>query len=52
LQVADNIGDVNRGAGETGSASAQVLASARSLADEGSRLRLEVGKFLATVRAA
>jgi methyl-accepting chemotaxis protein len=50
-QVADNIGDVNRGAGETGSASAQVLASARSLADEGSRLRLEVDKFLATVRA-
>jgi methyl-accepting chemotaxis protein len=51
-QVADNIGDVNRGAGETGSASAQVLASAQSLANEGSRLRLEVGKFLATVRAA
>jgi methyl-accepting chemotaxis protein len=51
-QVADNIGDVNRGAGETGAASAQVLASARSLADEGNRLRLEVDKFLATVRAA
>jgi methyl-accepting chemotaxis protein len=51
-QVADNIGDVNRGAGETGTASAQVLASARSLADEGTRLRLEVDRFLATVRAA
>jgi methyl-accepting chemotaxis protein len=51
-QVADNIGDVNRGAGETGAASAQVLASARSLSDESSRLRDEVGKFLATVRAA
>jgi hypothetical protein len=29
-----------------------VLASARSLADEGSRLKLEVGRFLDTVRAA
>jgi len=51
-QVANNIGDVNRGAGETGSASAQVLDSARSLAQEGSRLKREVGQFLATVRAA
>jgi methyl-accepting chemotaxis protein len=51
-QVAENIGDVNRGAGETGSASAQVLVSARSLAQEGNRLRLEVDQFLTTVRAA
>ena len=51
-QVANNIGDVNRGAGETGSASAHVLGSARSLAQEGNRLKREVGQFLATVRAA
>ena len=51
-QVAENIGEVNRGAGETGSASTQVLASARSLAHESSRLRSEVDQFLATVRAA
>jgi hypothetical protein len=30
----------------------QVLSSARSLADESNRLKLEMGKFLATVRAA
>src|SRR5262249_52756337 len=51
-QVAVNIGDVNKGASETGSASSQVLASARSLASEGSRLKVEVEKFLSTVRAA
>jgi methyl-accepting chemotaxis protein len=51
-QVAQNIGEVNRGAGETGSASVQMLGSARSLAEEGSRLRHEVDKFLGIVRAA
>jgi methyl-accepting chemotaxis protein len=51
-QVAINITDVNRGAGETGSASTQVLSSARLLAKEGGQLRIEVDKFLATVRAA
>jgi methyl-accepting chemotaxis protein len=51
-QVATNITDVSRGAAETGSASAQVLGSARSLAGESNRLKLELGKFLATVRAA
>ena len=40
------------GAAETGAASAQVLSSAQSLASEGSRLKFELGKFLATVRAA
>jgi methyl-accepting chemotaxis protein len=50
--VAVNINDVNRGAGETGSASSQVLGSAQSLAHESSRLKAEVEKFLATVRAA
>jgi methyl-accepting chemotaxis protein len=51
-EVATNIIDVNRGARETGSASAQVLSSAQSLSGESNRLRLEVGRFLDTVRAA
>jgi methyl-accepting chemotaxis protein len=51
-QVASTIGKVNQGAGETGSASSQVLASARQLAGESNRLKIEVDKFLATVRAA
>ncbi len=51
-RVAANIGQVNRAAGETGSASEQVLDSARLLSDEGSKLRAEVEKFLMTVRAA
>jgi methyl-accepting chemotaxis protein len=50
--VARNIVDVNHGAAETGSASAQVLASAKALAGEGNKLKVEVDKFLHTVRAA
>jgi methyl-accepting chemotaxis protein len=50
--VATNITDVNRGAGETGSAAGQVLTSAQSLSRESNRLKTEVGKFLNTVRAA
>jgi len=51
-QVAANIVDVSRGASETGSASTQVLSSAQSLSGESNRLKLEVDKFLSTVRAA
>ena len=51
-QVSSNITDVQRGAGETGSASSQVLAAAQSLSSDSNRLKLEVGKFLSTVRAA
>jgi methyl-accepting chemotaxis protein len=51
-QVADTIGDVNRGATATGSASTQVLAAARTLAGESKELKGEVEKFLDTVRAA
>src|SRR5262249_10811731 len=51
-QVAGDITEVNRGATETGSASAQVLASAQGLAGESNHLKVEVEKFLATVRAA
>src|SRR6266480_2938029 len=51
-QVSANITDVQRGASETGSASSQVLASAQSLSSDSNRLKLEVGKFLDSVRAA
>jgi methyl-accepting chemotaxis protein len=51
-QVANNITDVNRGAGETGAASSQVLSSAKALSRESLRLKQEVEKFLGTVRAA
>ncbi|MBR0911437.1 methyl-accepting chemotaxis protein [Bradyrhizobium japonicum] len=51
-QVSSNITDVQRGASETGSASSQVLAAAQSLSGDSNRLKLEVGKFLTTVRAA
>jgi methyl-accepting chemotaxis protein len=51
-QVATSIADVNRGAGDTGSASSQVLSSAQLLSNENKRLKAEVEKFLATVRAA
>ncbi len=51
-QVSSNITDVQRGAAETGSASSQVLSAAQSLSRDSTRLKLEVGKFLNTVRAA
>ena len=51
-QVSSNITDVQRGATETGSASTQVLSSAQSLSSDSNRLKLEVGKFLNSVRAA
>jgi len=51
-QVSSNITDVQRGAGETGSASSQVLSAAQSLAADSNRLKLEVGKFLSSIRAA
>ena len=51
-QVSANIVDVQRGASETGSASSQVLTAAKSLSVESSRLKLEVDKFLKSVRAA
>ncbi len=51
-QVSSNISDVERGATETGSASSQLLAAARSLSGDSNRLKLEVGRFLSSVRAA
>jgi methyl-accepting chemotaxis protein len=52
VQVSSHITDVQYGAGETGSASSQVLSAAQSLSGESNRLKLEVGKFLTSVRAA
>jgi methyl-accepting chemotaxis protein len=51
-RVSANITDVRRGASETGSASTQVLSAAQSLSGDSNRLKLEVGKFLNSVRAA
>jgi len=51
-QVSSNITDVQRGASEAGSASSQVLSAAQSLSSDSNRLKLEVGKFLNSVRAA
>jgi methyl-accepting chemotaxis protein len=52
MQVSANITDVQRGASDTGSASSQVLSAAQSLSSESSRLKLEVNRFLNSVRAA
>jgi methyl-accepting chemotaxis protein len=49
-QVSSNITDVQRGTSETGSASSQVFSAAQSLSRDSNRLKLEVGKFLNTVR--
>ena len=51
-QVVSNIAEANRGIAATGSASAEVLTSAGTLADSSVRLKGEVEKFLTTVRAA
>jgi methyl-accepting chemotaxis protein len=51
-QVSSNISEVQHGATETGSASAQVHSAAQLLSIDSNRLKLEVAKFLETVRAA
>ena len=51
-ETAVNIMEVNRGAAETGSASANVLEAARSLSTESVRLREELQRFMANIRAA
>jgi methyl-accepting chemotaxis protein len=51
-EVSANISDVQRGAGETGSASSQVLSAAQMLSRDSNRLKVEVAKFLDSVRAA
>jgi len=51
-QVATTITQVRDVASQTGAASAEVLSSAQSLANESSKLKFEVDKLLATIRAA
>ncbi|WP_291684274.1 HAMP domain-containing methyl-accepting chemotaxis protein [Bradyrhizobium sp.] len=51
-EAAANILQVNRGATETGSASEEVLNSAKSLSSESARLRDELDRFMANIRAA
>jgi len=51
-EVAANITQVNRGATETGSASGEVLNSAKTLSVESTRLREELDRFMANIRAA
>src|SRR6266700_2878671 len=51
-QVSSNITNVQRGAGETGTASSQVVTAAKALSGDSHRLKSEVGKFLNSVRAA
>src|SRR5260370_3549149 len=51
-QVSANVTDVQRGASNTGSGSSLVHSAAQSLSGESNRLKLEVGKFLNSIRAA
>jgi methyl-accepting chemotaxis protein len=50
--AATDIGQVNRGAAETGTASEEVLHSAKTLSSESTRLRAELDRFMANIRAA
>jgi methyl-accepting chemotaxis protein len=51
-EAAVNIMQVNRGASETGAASEEVLNSASALSSESTRLRVELDRFMANIRAA
>jgi methyl-accepting chemotaxis protein len=50
--VTGTIGDLARAAGDTGAAADQVLGAASEMSRQSERLSTEVGRFLATVRAA
>jgi len=50
--AATDITEVNRGATQTGSASEEVLRSAKSLSAESARLREELNRFMGNIRAA
>jgi len=50
-EVSSHIGEVNRGASDTGASAEQVHGAARALSNESHRLKSEVEQFLATVRA-
>ncbi|MBV8696657.1 MAG: hypothetical protein JO052_02180, partial [Bradyrhizobium sp.] len=50
--AAANVLKVNRGATETGEASEEVLLLAKTLSVESTRLRAELDRFMANIRAA
>ena len=52
IHVATNIAEVNDSAGGISSASEQILASAKSLSQDGSRLTAEMERLLTAVMAA
>jgi methyl-accepting chemotaxis protein len=52
IEVGGCLADVSRGSADTQAAAEQVHGSARALSQEGQSLKLEVGKFLQTIRAA
>jgi methyl-accepting chemotaxis protein len=52
IEVGGCLANVSRGSADTQAAAEQVHSSARSLSQEGHSLKLEVGKFLQTIRAA
>jgi methyl-accepting chemotaxis protein len=52
IEVGASIADVSRGAANTEAAAEQVHGFARALSNEGNHLKLEVDKFLTTIRAA
>jgi methyl-accepting chemotaxis protein len=51
-EVAESVGVVTSAANETGASATEVLGSASELARQSERMRGEVGRFLATIRAA
>lgn len=51
-EVSSNVDNLQRGAAETGAASPQVLSAAQTLSRDSGRLKLEVNKFLNSVRVA
>jgi methyl-accepting chemotaxis protein len=51
-EVTSNIAGVSGGANSTGSAASQVLGNAGELAQRAEQLRLEVGQYIAGVKAA
>ncbi len=51
-EATSNIVEVTRGATETGAASGEVLSSAKALSSESTRLKAELDRFMANIRAA
>jgi methyl-accepting chemotaxis protein len=51
-EIAESISEVNRGTSQTGIASGEVLNSAQTLSVESTRLRQELDRFMANIRAA